>query len=176
MPLPDPARVQALIMDVDGVLTDGTLIIDDAGREARSFHIRDGVALVAWQRLGFVAAAISGRGGASARYRLEELGVRHVIQQADDKTAALRHLLNGLGVECDAAAYVGDDWPDLPAMRLVGYPVAVADAHPDVRAVAVYVTAAPGGRGAVREVVEHLLGARGLLDQARRLYDRHHEP
>jgi 3-deoxy-D-manno-octulosonate 8-phosphate phosphatase (KDO 8-P phosphatase) len=164
--------VELLILDVDGVLTDGSILIDDDGRETKRFNIRDGVALRAWTRLGFKVAVITGRGGAALRHRMAELGIAEVVQGSQDKGAALVELAGRLGVALDRAACLGDDWPDLPVMRRVGYPMAVGDADSRVRAAAAFVTSRAGGRGAVREAVEHLLAARGLLERAVSYYDR----
>ena len=168
---PDPATVQLLVLDVDGVLTDGSILIDDAGRETKRFFVRDGVAIRSWRRLGFEVALLTGRGGDALTHRVAELGVEHVVQNAHDKGAAVAELAGELGFDLSLTAFVGDDWPDLPAMRAVGYPIAVADAEPIVRSAAVFVTTRPGGRGAVREVVEHLLQSRDLLGRAVGHYD-----
>jgi len=166
----DPATVRLLVLDVDGVLTDGSIMLDDTGRELKRFHARDGVGLRVWGRLGFSTAIITGRVGGAVRHRMAELGITELIMGARDKEAPLRDLALRTGVPPAEMAFVGDDWPDLAPMSLVGYPIAVADATAAVRQAAALVTAAPGGRGAVREAVEHLLVAKGLLGTAIGVY------
>lgn len=166
----DPAKVELLVLDVDGVLTDGSILLDDDGRETKRFNIRDGLGLRVWMRLGFKAAVITGRTGGAVKHRMAELGIEDVVQGSQRKGEALAGLAVRTGVGLDRIACIGDDWPDLAVMRRVGYPMAVADADPRVRAAAVYVTKSPGGRGAVREAVEHLLDAKGLMDRALALY------
>jgi 3-deoxy-D-manno-octulosonate 8-phosphate phosphatase (KDO 8-P phosphatase) len=169
--VPDPSRVELLVLDVDGVMTDGSILLDDDGRETKRFHVRDGFGVKLWQRMGFRAAIITGRAGRALRHRATELGIVHVVQGVADKGAALDALLREAAVPPERAACLADDWPELPLMRRVGYPMAVADAHARIRAAAAFVTTQPGGRGAVREAIEHLLRARGLLEQALTLYD-----
>ncbi len=166
-----PADISLLALDVDGVLTDGSILLDDDGREIKRFHVRDGVGLGAWQKLGFSVALLTGRAGKAVLHRAGELGIRHVIQGAADKAAGLDQIVAKTGIAPERIAYIGDDWPDLPVLRRVGYPIAVADADERVRTVAAYVTTCPGGRGAVREAVEHLLRLKGLLDRAAAHFD-----
>ncbi|MEZ6233187.1 MAG: HAD hydrolase family protein [Phycisphaerales bacterium] len=158
-----PTTIRALILDCDGVLTDGAITVDDHGTESRRFNVRDGFGIALWRSLGLGIAVISGRGGASARHRLERLGVTDIVQGAPDKAAAVRDAAARLATPLSDCAFVGDDWPDLPAMALVGYPIAVADATPEVRAAAAWTTTTPGGHGAVREAIEHILRAQGRL-------------
>lgn len=163
--------VRVLVLDVDGVLTDGSIVLDDHGTEHKRFHVRDGFGIKLWQRLGFVAAIITGRSGSALTHRAAELGIAHVVQGSADKAAALGAMLEGLGMGVHEAAYLGDDWPDLAPMRMVGYPMAVADADERVRSRARYVTRASGGHGAAREAIEHLLASKGLLERAAAQYD-----
>lgn len=158
----DPADITVLVLDVDGVLTDGSIIYSDDGHEIKRFYTRDGFGLKTWLRAGFDAAVITGRGGAALARRMNEIGVKHVVEHSRDKDADLRGLCERLGVPLSSCAFVGDDWPDLAAMRLAGYAIAVADAEPAVIELADWVTPRPGGRGAVRDAVEHLLGAHGI--------------
>jgi len=166
----DPAAVELLALDVDGVLTDGSILMDDSGREIKRFNIRDGLGMRVWAKLGFKLAVITGRSGGAVQHRLAELGVGEVVQGCRDKCEALARLSQRTGVAPERIAFLGDDWPDLGIMARVGYPMAVADAEEHVRAAAAFVTTRPGGRGAVREAVEHLLAAKGLLDRAVDLY------
>lgn len=170
--MPGPAsQVTLLVMDADGVLTDGSILLDEEGREVKRFGVRDGFGIKLWQRMGFAAAIITSRSGRALEHRARELGIDLLIQGAADKSSALAELARRSGTDPERMAYLADDWPDLPALRRVGYPMAVADAEPAVRALAAFVTPRPGGRGAVRDAVEHLLASRGMLDRARGLYD-----
>jgi 3-deoxy-D-manno-octulosonate 8-phosphate phosphatase (KDO 8-P phosphatase) len=153
-------RIRLLVLDVDGVLTDGRLYLSPTGEELKVFHVRDGSGLVAVQRAGITVAIISGRDSAAVSRRAAELGIRHVRQGVVDKGAELDRLLSELGVEPGETACVGDDTPDLPMLRRVGLAVGVADAHPALLEAAHWITRAPGGRGAVREVCDLLLSAR----------------
>jgi 3-deoxy-D-manno-octulosonate 8-phosphate phosphatase (KDO 8-P phosphatase) len=168
------ATVRVLVLDVDGVLTDGSIQIDDLGHETKRFNVRDGLGIKLWQKLGLEVAIITGRSGRAVQHRSTELGITNLVQGSGDKLAALQSMIGTLGVRLDQVATLGDDWPELEMMRHVGYPMAVADADAHVRAAAAFVTAKPGGHGAVREAIEHLLSARGLLDKALRLYDSSH--
>lgn len=153
-------RIRLLALDVDGVLTDGRLYLSPAGEELKVFHVRDGSGLVAVQRAGIIVAIISGRDSAAVSRRAAELGIRHVHQGVADKGTELDRLLAALAVEPAETACVGDDTPDLPMLRRAGLAIAVADAHPALVAAAHWTTAAPGGRGAVREVCDLLLSTR----------------
>lgn len=159
----DPADVALLAMDCDGVLTDGAVWFTEQGDELKRFCTRDGLGVRLWTDAGRPAAIITGRGGAPVRRRAEELGIAHVLEGVRDKAEALRTLAEVTGVDPARMAYAADDWPDLPAMRLVGYPVAVADAEPAILDAAAWVTPRPGGAGAIRDLVEHLLRARNAL-------------
>lgn len=154
-----PRGLRTLVLDVDGVLTDGRLYFGADGEALKVFHVRDGHGIKAVMRAGIEVLVISGRRSTAVERRCAELGIRHVRQGVDDKVAALRDLLAQAGGTPAASACVVDDTPDLPLMAAVGFAVAVADAHPDVRAAAGYVTRAPGGLGAVREVCDLLLEA-----------------
>ena len=153
--------VELLVADVDGVLTGGGIVHGGGGLELKAFHVRDGSGLKVWHRCGKRTALITGRRSAAVEVRAAELGIRWVRQGVDDKLAALRELLREAGSGPEAVCYVGDDLPDLPPLRHCGLGVAVADACPEVRADAHYVTRAGGGRGAVRETVELILGCQG---------------
>jgi 3-deoxy-D-manno-octulosonate 8-phosphate phosphatase (KDO 8-P phosphatase) len=148
-----------LVLDVDGVLTDGRLYIAASGEEFKVFHVRDGAGIVAVQRAGIAVAIISGRDSAAVSRRADELDIRHVRQGVTDKAAALRSLMNELGVAAAETACVGDDTPDLPMLAVAGLAIAVADAHPEVRSTAHWVTHSNGGCGAVRETCDLLLSA-----------------
>jgi 3-deoxy-D-manno-octulosonate 8-phosphate phosphatase (KDO 8-P phosphatase) len=154
------AGIRLVVVDVDGVLTDGRLHYDAEGREFKSFHVRDGLGLQQLMREGIEVAVISGRSSRATAARLAELGIRHVLLGRNDKLAALEEVAGQLQIPPTQTAYIGDDVPDSPAMARVALPVAVADAHPRVRAAASWCTRLPGGAGAVREVCDLLLAAR----------------
>ncbi|MEZ4326865.1 MAG: HAD hydrolase family protein [Polyangiales bacterium] len=160
------ARVRLLVLDADGVLTDGRLYYGDDGEVVKAFHARDGLGLRLLRNEGVQLAVISGRAAPALERRVRDLRVHHVLLGRDDKRAALDECLLAAGVLPEEAAFVGDDVLDLPGMRAVGLGVAVADAHERVRREAHWVTQAGGGRGAVREVADALLAARGRLDAA----------
>ena len=161
----DPAvkarNIKLLLLDVDGVLTDGGIWYTDAGDELKRFHVRDGSGLRIWQDAGLKVAILSGRTSAAVERRAKELGIFPIIQGQADKRAALSDILTATGATADQVCAVGDDLPDIPLMTACGLSAAVADAAAEVRAVASYTTAMPGGRGAVREVIEWLLKLRG---------------
>ena len=154
------ARIRLLVLDVDGVLTDGRLWFGADGEVVKSFHVRDGVGIRAVHGAGIDVAIISGRRSPAVERRAAELGIRHVRQGCDNKAEALRSLTAELGIAPASVACVVDDTPDLPMMALVALPIAVADAHRDVLAAAHHVTRAAGGAGAVREVCDMLIDAR----------------
>ena len=154
------ASIRLLVLDVDGVLTDGKLWFGRDGEALKVFHVRDGHGIKQLQDAGLEVAIISGRRSPAVDARMRELGVRHVIQGANDKQAALDALLATLDVPAACAACLVDDLPDLPMMRTVGLAAAVSDAHPEVIALADHVTRLAGGQGAVREFCDWLLAAR----------------
>jgi 3-deoxy-D-manno-octulosonate 8-phosphate phosphatase (KDO 8-P phosphatase) len=155
------ARIEMLVLDVDGVLSDGRIVYTDAGAELKAFHVRDGSGLKLWAMSGKKAGIITGRRSAIVERRAKELDIAQVIQGADDKKAALAEMLRSLGVSAEAACAVGDDIVDVPVLRACGLAVAVADACAEAKEDADYVTQARGGRGAVREVIELILRAQG---------------
>lgn len=150
-----------LVLDVDGVLTDGAIIVDDHGDESKHFYVRDGAALHFWLRHGKRAAILSGRRAKCVDVRAAELKIDPVVQGSKDKGADLRALLAANGVDPSRVAFVGDDLADLPAFALAGLSACPSDAAAEVVEAAHYVAAARGGRGVVREVVEQILQAQG---------------
>jgi len=164
------ARVQLLLLDCDGVLTDGRITPVVGGDELKSFHTRDGHGLVMLHRAGLRSGIISGRTSGLVEARAADLGVAYVRQGALNKIEAFESLMSEAGVGPDRAAFVGDDVVDIPLMRRCGLAVAVADATPDTRAAAHYVTRLPGGFGAVREVCELILKAQGRWEELMRRY------
>jgi 3-deoxy-D-manno-octulosonate 8-phosphate phosphatase (KDO 8-P phosphatase) len=155
------AAIELLVVDVDGVLTDGGIVLGSGGLELKQFHVRDGSGLKLWHQAGRRTALISGRSSVAVEARAKELGIGWVFQGAAEKLPAFRLALSMAAVGPEAVCCVGDDLPDLPALQLCGLAVAVADACAEVGAQAQYVTQAPGGRGAVREVIELILRAQG---------------
>ena len=158
------ARVQLLLLDVDGVLTDGGVTWGNDGIEQKTFHIRDGLGLRLWQRAGGRTGIVTGRSSHVVQVRAEELGISIVRQGIDDKLGAASTIVSECGLAWEQVAFVGDDLPDLPVILRCGVGIAVADACAEVRTAAALVTSLAGGRGAVREVVERLLGARGVWE------------
>jgi 3-deoxy-D-manno-octulosonate 8-phosphate phosphatase (KDO 8-P phosphatase) len=153
-------RIRLLVLDVDGVLTDGVLVYGASGEEIKRFHVRDGLALQQARRAGVEVAIVSGRASAAVTRRMSELGVVEVHQGVGDKEALLRGLLARLGVSAAETAVMGDDLPDLSLMRMAGIAMAPVDAAPEVRQAADWMSRSAGGHGAVREAVEWLLRSR----------------
>ncbi len=160
-------RIGLLVLDVDGVLTDGSLWFGPRGEVQKRFHVRDGHGIKLLQRAGIIVAVISGRRSRAVALRCSELGIRHVFQGASDKAAVFERLLRRVGLKADSVACIGDDTPDVPLFLRVGFAVAVRDAHPLARAAADRTTSLAGGSGAVREVCDWLLQARGGTRAAR---------
>jgi len=155
------AKIRLLLLDVDGVMTDGRIIYDDRGGETKAFDVRDGHGLKLLQRAGIRVGIITGRQSPVVDRRASELGIELVYQGAKDKLLPFREILAKTGLTADAVAYVGDDLPDLPVLRRVGFAVTVADAMAELKPHVHYITHAPGGRGAVREICDLLLQAGG---------------
>lgn len=153
-------RVRWLVLDVDGVLTDGRLWYGNDGEELKAFDIQDGLGIKLLQRSGVGVALITGRQSALVARRAAELGIVEVTQGREDKLVALRELTQRLGTNVDEMAYMGDDLPDLSALAAAGLALTPANAHPAVAAISHYRTQRSGGRGAVREACEWLLEAR----------------
>lgn len=158
--------LRLLLADVDGVLTDGSVLLFPDGREAKSFHVRDGLAIVLAHRAGLRTGLLSGRSCEAVSHRAAELGMAVCRQGVADKGSALREILAQQGLSPREVAYVGDDLNDLPVMAEVGLTAAPADAPLEVRSQAYMVLSAPGGRGCLREFVEAILRARGDWDRA----------
>ena len=156
--------IKLLILDVDGVLTDGRIILDNEGNEFKAFHVRDGHGIKMLAKAGLQVAIITGRYSKVVERRAQELGITEVYQRCHVKTVAFDHIIEKYGVTDREVAYVGDDIVDVPLFKRVGLAVAVADAADEVGAYAMMITKNPGGRGAVREVSDLLLKARGLWD------------
>lgn len=165
--LPTRARgVRVLVLDVDGVLTDGTIYFGESAEEIKGFNILDGHGIRMLAAAGIRPAIITGRRSRAVQRRAEGLGIEFLIEGADDKRAAFEDLCRRLAVAPSACAAIGDDLPDLPVLRRCGFAATVPGAPEIVRSNVHYVTAAPGGKGAVRELCELILREQGLLDGA----------
>ncbi|MGA2033280.1 MAG: HAD hydrolase family protein [Thermoguttaceae bacterium] len=162
--------IELILSDVDGVLTDGGIVISNQGIEAKRYHIRDGLGIRLWQKAGYRFGLISQRSSQSLKMRAAELGIDILRQAVSDKTAAVKQVLAELRLSLAQVCYLGDDLPDLAVVRAVGLGVAVADACAELRAAAHYVTAAPGGSGAVRETIELVLKAQQRWDDVIQAY------
>ncbi len=164
------ANIKLAVFDVDGVLTDGKLILGENGNEYKSFHVRDGHGLVMLLESGCKIAVITARSSKIVAERMSSLGIEYVFQGEKDKGGRLMKLLAELGIKREQVAYVGDDVIDLPAMVKVGLPIAVADARPEVKENADWTTEDRGGQGAVREVCELIMKAQGKFDDRIKTY------
>jgi 3-deoxy-D-manno-octulosonate 8-phosphate phosphatase (KDO 8-P phosphatase) len=158
-------QIELLLLDVDGVMTDGGIVYTDNGVEMKRFHVRDGSGLKFWHLAGKRSAIISGRSSKAVERRAAELGIGIVRQGCSEKLQAFEAVLAETGLQAAQVCAVGDDIPDLPVLRRAGLAVAVADACAEVRAVADYVSNVPGGHGAVRDVIEWLLRLQGHWDR-----------
>ncbi|MEE9596592.1 MAG: 3-deoxy-manno-octulosonate-8-phosphatase KdsC [Acidiferrobacterales bacterium] len=154
-------NIRLVLLDVDGVLTDGRLLIGEDGTESKAFNIRDGHGIKMLQQTGIEVGIITGRTSGSVKHRAADLKVKHLYQGREDKLSVLKELLAKLALQPTQAAFVGDDVVDLPAMLQVGLAVAVNDAHELVKEHAHWVTPSAGGHGAVREVCEMIMRAQG---------------
>jgi 3-deoxy-D-manno-octulosonate 8-phosphate phosphatase (KDO 8-P phosphatase) len=166
----DLADIELLVMDVDGVLTDGTLVINADGSESKFFNSMDGHGIRMWQRAGLKVALISGRASEPTQRRAEQLKIEYVFQDCHNKLPVLEKLIEQLGLSSEKVAYIGDDLTDLPIIRYVGFGVVVANAVDEVKQYADYVTTRPGGSGAVREVIEYILKNTGKWQQLMKRY------
>ncbi len=160
-PAVDFNKIELLVLDVDGVLTDGRIRLTDSGEEIKVFHVRDGTGMKYWRRVGKKLALISGRSSQAVIHRAEALGVDFVRLGCKDKLPAYLEALEEFSLDESQVAIVGDDLTDLPAMWRCAFPVAVADAAIETKEAAAYVTEAPGGYGAAREVIELILKETG---------------
>lgn len=168
------SHIKALILDVDGILSDGFLSFSNSGEEIKSFDIRDGLGMKLVQKAGIKVAVITGRSSNIVTNRMQSLGVDLIIQGREDKGIALREACKTLHIDPQDCAYMGDDWPDLPALMLAGLAVSVPNGHEEVRRRAHLVTQAYGGRGAVREFCDILLHAKGVYHELLQEFLDHH--
>jgi len=175
-----PSEVQLIVCDVDGVLTDGVIALDERGEERKRFSVLDGMGITLLRRAGVEVAFLSGRASPVVDARARGLGVHLCWSGVEKKRAHLEAILARSGrkgseiedrkISLRETCFIGDDVNDLGCLGIVGFPVAVANARPEVRAVAEYTTTAPGGRGAVREIAELILKARGVWDSLLETY------
>jgi 3-deoxy-D-manno-octulosonate 8-phosphate phosphatase (KDO 8-P phosphatase) len=154
-------QIEMVVMDVDGVLTDGQIFIDAHGMETQVFDVQDGAGIIYLQRAGIKTAIITGRNIRATRHRARQLMITELHQDAIKKTKALDKIMRKYKISARRICYVGDDLPDIPVMRRVGYAVAVRNARPEVKRHADYITKLTGGRGAIRELAEKILKAQG---------------
>nr|WP_318025918.1 HAD family hydrolase [Geoalkalibacter subterraneus] len=163
-------QIRLLLLDVDGVMTDGRIIYDNNGLESKTFNVKDGHGLKLLQRAGVRVGIITGRQSQVVRHRADELGIEIVHQGAKNKIVSYREVLSQLGLDDSEVAYIGDDLVDLPILRRVGFAVAVGDAVEEIRPFVHYVTRAEGGRGAVREVCDLILKNSNRWDDVTKRY------
>jgi len=162
--------IRLILSDVDGVLTDGGIVYDNQGIETKRFHVRDGMGVRLWQKAGYRFGLITHRSSQIVKMRAAELGIEIIRQGIDDKLTAMRGILGELHLAPAQVCYIGDDLPDLPAVRAAGLSVAVADACAELRQSVHYVATLPGGGGAVRETVELILKAQGRWEDLIQAY------
>lgn len=158
------AKVKLVVFDVDGVLTDGSLIVGDDGEEYKAFYSKDGLGMKMLQQSGVEIAVITARTSNVVIYRMQNLGIKHIYQGRLEKLPAFKEILNEIGISAEQAAYVGDDVIDLPVMLSAGLAITVQDAHPLTIQHAHWQTPHNGGRGAARDVCELIMQAQGTLD------------
>lgn len=158
-------RIKLLLLDVDGVLTDGKIVYDDTGAEIKAFNAKDGLGIKMFMGAGIEVGIVTGRASRALLHRCDNLGISLIFDQVRDKTGVLEVISKEKGVGAEHIAFVGDDLVDIPLMKRVGLSVAVADAHETVLEHADMVTSAQGGDGAVREVCEAILKAQGLWEK-----------
>lgn len=163
-------QIQLLVLDVDGVLTDGKIIIDENGIELKHFHVSDGHRIRMWQRSGRKTAILSGRTSGATTQRARQLEIDEVLQGCHQKLPAWETLLEKLNLKPEQTAYIGDDLMDIPLVRRAGLGAAVANASPELIPYADYITQTPGGGGAVGEVIEWILKQTGQWDKLMERY------
>jgi 3-deoxy-D-manno-octulosonate 8-phosphate phosphatase (KDO 8-P phosphatase) len=157
-------KIKLLILDVDGVLTDGSIILDNKNNEFKMFHVRDGHGIKMLIQSGIQVALITGRYSQIVRRRAQELGIKEIFQNCHDKTKAYRQLAQKYALHDSEIAYIGDDIVDIPVLRMCGLPITIADADDEVKSFTMMVTKKGGGKGAVRQVCDLLLKAQGFWE------------
>jgi len=164
------SRIKMLVLDVDGVMTDGKLVINADGSETKFFNALDSHGIRLWRRAGLKVALLSGRVSEPTKHRARQIEADYCLEECHNKLAALKELLKQAGLSPEEIAYVGDDLPDLPPICYAGFGAAVANAVDEVKRYADYVTGRAGGDGAVREVIEYILKASGRWDDLMKRY------
>jgi 3-deoxy-D-manno-octulosonate 8-phosphate phosphatase (KDO 8-P phosphatase) len=164
-------KVKLLLLDVDGVLTDGRIIYDSTGRDTRLFDVHDGMGVYLLKKAGIPTILVTAKGSKAIRPRGRDMGVAAIYSDVSPKTVALEKIIKKYKVSADHVCFVGDDLVDLCLMKRVGFPVAVFNACPEIKQAAHYITLRPGGRGAVREVAELIIKAQGYWHEAVKSYD-----
>lgn len=159
-------NVKLIVLDVDGTLTDGTILYGDDGVQAKAFHVADGLGIVMAQAVGLRIAVISGRTSRAVENRMAELKVTDLVQKCGDKAGAMRVLMSKYELQSNEVAYVGDDINDLPAFEVAGVKIAVANASDTLKTKADWVTPRSGGAGAVRDAIDEILRRQGRLEEA----------
>ncbi len=157
-------QVKVLLLDVDGVLTAGDITYTDEGAELKTFNVKDGLGIKLLMDAGVIVGIITGRRSGALLHRCSDLGIEMIYDGIDNKSAVINSVIERTGVQADEIAFAGDDLPDIPLLKKVGLAIAVADAHVAVKQVADWVTRSNGGQGAVREICDSILTAKGLLD------------
>jgi len=163
-------EIQLLVMDVDGVLTDGTVLINGDGSEGKFFNLQDGHGIRMWQRAGLHVAFLSGRFSEATKRRAEQLEVEYCVQDCFEKLPEFKKILEQTGIAAKKTAYIGDDLLDLPVIKYAGFGAAVANAVDEVKEAADYITTRCGGNGAVREVIEYILKKSGRWEELMKRY------
>lgn len=159
------SKIKALVFDVDGVMTDGSLTFDENGAEYKTFNAKDGQGIVMMNKSGFVTAIITARDNGTVRHRFKNLGMTKLFEGCKNKIAALRELMEEFSLEPDEIAYMGDDLPDICVLKTVGLPSCPRDAVDEVQAHALFVSSKNGGRGAVRELCDFVLKSTGKYEE-----------
>ncbi len=162
--------IKLLVFDVDGVFSDGGIILSDVGIETKRYNVRDGFGVVAARKMGIEVGILTGRANRNVTLRMRELGIPHVVSKCTHKGEGIERVAKLYDIPLENIAYLGDDLIDLPAMTRVAYPMAVADAEEPVKAHAKYITTQPGGHGAVRDAINHVLEKLGRYDELVQMY------
>lgn len=166
----DFPEIKLIVFDVDGVLSDGGIVLTDHGIESKRYNVRDGFGIVAARKMGIEVGILTGRSNRNVTLRMRELGIPHVVRGSSNKAEGLAEICRLYDITPEHIAYLGDDLIDLPAMTKVAYPMAVADAEEAVKEHAKYITAKPGGHGAARDAINHILTKMGRMDELVQMY------
>lgn len=164
------ADIKLLVLDIDGVMTDGTIVINSDGSESKFFNSLDGHGIKMWQRAGLRVAILSGRVSEPTRHRATQLEIEDVFENCHNKLPVLKEFIKKINLSPESVAYIGDDVMDLPVMRYVGFSIAVANAVDDVKKQADFITTREGGRGAVREAIEYIMKNSGKWQELMQRY------